>query len=259
VLDLANVLTLHRSVIDRFGKQLEQMPDSSAPVPHLDWNVAEVGVHVLSVLRAYARAVRDDVPIWDDHRNGATGNQTLIESSAERDIGDIVSAMSDAVDQLHLAWLDHDGDVPVWGPIRVDPATLAAIHTGDVTVHGWDLSRIRGQWQIERAEALAALNAIFNVAPHFVDEQAAQNFTATYGIKLRGGGDWAAAFDDGSLRVRPERPVRADCRLNNDPVSFLLLVFNRVPLWRPALTGKTASYGRRPWLAFKFANLLDSP
>lgn len=258
MLDLPSVLEAHRQVTGRFADVLAESRGDT-PVPHLDWTVAELGAHVLSGARGYTRAVREGVPGWADARDGVSGNRVLIEQTPEQEPAEIAAAIPEAVSELHEVIQRHRGRIAAWGQIQLDPVVLMAMHTGDVSVHGWDLARaLRSRWRIDQAHAAMAVEAMFDVIPHFVDEVTAAGFSATYGITVRHAGTWTASFDNGTLRVDRGSPQKADCRLNNDPVAFLLIAFKRVPLWRPALTGRALAYGRRPWLRFKFPNLVAS-
>ena len=44
-----------------------------------------------------------------------------------------------------------------------------------------------------------------------------------------------------------------------DPVAFLLVSYGREPQWRPILSGKLLSWGRRPWKSLAFKRLLANP
>ena len=100
---------------------------------------------------------------------------------------------------------------------------------------------------------------MFGVMRYYVNEDAAAGLRATYAVELRGGPSWAATFHDGTLDVAEGSPAHADCRFLNDPVAFLLLAYHRIPLWKAAVTGKAIAYGRKPWLALKFPDLVAAP
>ena len=127
-------------------------------------------------------------------------------------------------------------------------------------VHGWDIATaIGGTWIIDPPDACLSFAATMAVISHFVDQGAAQGFSATYGVQLRRGPIFTLTFVDGRLMATEGRPHHADCRMSVDPVANLLTAYGRVPVWRPVVRGQLISYGRRPWLGPKLSSLLVNP
>ena len=63
---------------------------------------------------------------------------------------------------------------------------------------------------------------------------------------------------DGTAEVRAAGgPV--DCVISADPVTFLLVVYGRMPLGRALLRGGMLAWGRRPWLGLCFKDLFFNP
>lgn len=258
---LDEVLPVHRGVVSRFAAELAREDDGDRALPHLDWTVGDVGRHVLSVLRGYVDTLNHDRPIWADARDSETGNRALLDLAAETSPAAIAAAIPDALDGFHRALREtrHDRVHP-WGELEMPIEVLPAIHTGDVAVHGHDLSRGTGRpWTITRSEALTTLPAMLQVMPAYVDHAAAAGVQVEYVVHLRGDETYRAAFDDGRLTVSTDGAGRADCRMSVDPVAMVLLSYGRLPLWKAAITGKAIAYGRRPWLGFRFNALLDPP
>jgi hypothetical protein len=42
-------------------------------------------------------------------------------------------------------------------------------------------------------------------------------------------------------------------------VTFLLVVYGRMPVWRALLRGEIVAKGRRPWLGLRFKGLFFNP
>jgi hypothetical protein len=40
-----------------------------------------------------------------------------------------------------------------------------------------------------------------------------------------------------------------DVRLSVEPVTYLLVTFGRLPVWRAVIRGQMVTWGRRPWRA----------
>jgi hypothetical protein len=52
------------------------------------------------------------------------------------------------------------------------------------------------------------------------------------------------------------RPV--DCHISAEPVTFLLMSYNRIGPTMPALSGKVRVWGRRPWLATRLGGVFKT-
>jgi hypothetical protein len=50
-----------------------------------------------------------------------------------------------------------------------------------------------------------------------------------------------------------------DCVISADPVTYLLVVYGRMPLGRALLRGGMVAWGRRPWLGLCFKSLFFNP
>jgi hypothetical protein len=50
-----------------------------------------------------------------------------------------------------------------------------------------------------------------------------------------------------------------DCVISAHPVTYLLVVYGRMPLGRALLRGRMLAWGRRPWLGLRFKDLFFNP
>lgn len=255
------LLDAHERATDRFVALLREADDGGRPVPHLSWTVAELAAHVLAGIRGYHRAIVTGTPPWPDLEGGAEHNERMLAEIDEGDPGALALAIERESPPLRESWLAHRGGDLVWqADLRLPVVDVAGVHLADVAVHEWDLARALGRrWGLDRADATLIASASVRVAPEFVDSGAAAGVTATYALHLRGGPTYGLAFDHGTLTVTDGRPPRADCRLSADPGAFVLAGYGRVSAARLALTGRMASYGRRPWLGLRFKALLRNP
>jgi putative sterol carrier protein len=130
---------------------------------------------------------------------------------------------------------------------------------GEALVHGYDIACAEGlPWTIEPAHAILALEGLEPVMVHFVDREAAAGLATGFEIQLRGGSTSYWYFDQRGLTVEtsPIRPV--DCHIAAEPISFLLMSYNRIGPTKPALTGKVRVWGRRPWLATRLGGIFKT-
>jgi len=81
----------------------------------------------------------------------------------------------------------------------------------------------------------------------------------TYEIRLRGNGPrYIIRVADGTAEVRAAGgPV--DCVISAEPVTYLLVVYGRMPLGRALMRGGILTRGRRPWLGLCFKKMFFSP
>jgi hypothetical protein len=135
-------------------------------------------------------------------------------------------------------------------------AGLGGIMLTELLVHGWDLADVRRRpWPIARSQAVACLRGILPAIALAVDRQVAANAAGTYHLHLRGADDWTFRVHQGAVSVDRGRPRRADLHLSADPVVFLRNAYGLVSNARAALSGGLVAWGRRPWLAARFARL----
>jgi hypothetical protein len=96
------------------------------------------------------------------------------------------------------------------------------------------------------------------VAHEFLDEAKVRDLRATYGLHLRGGRSFTFTFEDGKLAVTDGIRGRVDCRVSADPRSLVLVLYRRSNQWAQIGRGGLFAYGRKPWLALRFADLFKS-
>jgi hypothetical protein len=97
------------------------------------------------------------------------------------------------------------------------------------------------------------------MSPLVVRPEAGRGASVTYEIRLRGNGPrYVIQVADGTAEVRAVGgPV--DCVISADPVTFLLVVYGRMPLSRALARGGMVATGRRPWLGLRFKKLFFNP
>lgn len=254
--DLEQLVERHGHLAGQFAAML-RTGASETPIPHLEWNVGQLGKHILGGLRAYRAAALESTEVWTDFETGSEQNARMLEAVPEQGTDAIAAVIPGAARDLHDAWRSRGNDLITWsGGLKMDTKTAAGVLISDLLIHGWDLSRaLKRPWTIDRSDALDAIEASLPLASNFVAHEAAA-FTGTYEIRFRGNGRRVLAFDRGSLTIGEDPDARVDCRLSADPRAFLLASYGRVPVLRTAVTGGIVAFGKKPWLGFKFKSLL---
>ncbi|MCV7234096.1 hypothetical protein BST20_25375 [Mycobacterium branderi] len=136
---------------------------------------------------------------------------------------------------------------------------MTCLLLGEQLVHGLDIARATGRaWTIGRDDALRVVPAALALAPNYLRQSRTRGMHATFELRMRGGGRYRIAVDDGTAVVSAAGE-KADCVITADPVTFLLIGFGRVSQWPQIIRGRLLAGGRKPWLAAKFGTLLASP
>ncbi len=247
----------HERACSRFADLVRSLPEPR-PVPGSAWSTVEVGAHVLSVFRGYTCAASGIAPLWPS-LDGVAGNQRLLAETPERNPVQLADALVVAGEEMRAALRDSDAPIVAFGDLAVSAEAILGLNTADVLLHGLDLARsTRTAWPIDQCDAVLGFVSLAEILPAFVKPEAT-GFVATYGLRLRRSSDWSLDFDRGTLRIQPGRPERADCRISATPVGWMLAGYGRISSARALLSGQVVAYGRKPWLAPRFAEQFNPP
>jgi uncharacterized protein (TIGR03083 family) len=188
-------------------------------------------------------------------------NVEVVAGDHERDLDVLADRIETGAGEYTklVASLDEDEPVEFFTGIQVPASGVTATLLGEALVHGYDIARAEGlPWAIEPAHAIMALEGLIPVMVHFVDAEAAAGLNAGFEIRLRGGARTYWYFDDGRLTVEDSQLRPVDCRISAEPVTFMLMSYNRIGPTVPVLSGKVAIWGRRPWLAARLGGVFKT-
>jgi hypothetical protein len=241
----------------RFTDQLRDVRDPSRQAIG-SWSIGEVGAHVSHIFEMYPGLVSGKASPLEDHLDMAPAWERMLAEDDERDSTAIAKRIETATGEVIGAVEKADWNQPVqWhGGLSIPVSSLAPILMNECDVHGWDVANADGKpWTIPRADAVVIIEGHYPLLPHFVNEQVASGLDVSYELKVRGGRPVYLRVRDSRLSIddAPMGPV--DCHISADPVEYLLVGYGRRSQWGPMLTGKLVAWGRKPWLALKFARL----
>ncbi len=258
-----------RGAAERYAALLRRVPDAHAAVPGSDWTVHEVATHVLAALSDYTDSFTGVRPLLATEPSAGPTNAQIRGANARRmqDLAtDDLRALADDALATVRRFLDgtegRPGDEPYdwYGKADSTLGAMTGLLVGELLLHGRDIAMGLGEpWPIGRPEALSALAGAFALLPAYVDTEAARGVRTNYAISLRGGPTMYVMFDDAAATVSDAPGRRVDCRINADPVAMLLVSYGRTSAVGAALQGRIVAWGRRPWAALAFPNLLLSP
>jgi uncharacterized protein (TIGR03083 family) len=223
------------------------------------WTVAETAAHVahsyLGFLDGLQGALTTDIDEIDAH------NARFLAEDPERDLEVLADRVEAGAREYAQFAGSLAGDQPIdfFGGMRVPASSITATLLGEALVHGYDIARAEGlPWAIEPAHAAMTIQGLVPLVPHFVDEEAAAGLDAAFEIRMRDGARTYWYFDQGRLTIEdsPSRPI--ECHISVEPVTFLLMSYNRIGPAVPALSGKVLVWGRRPWLATRLGGIFKT-
>ena len=252
----------------RTADLLRRIDNATAPVPGLSWTTAETAAHMVGDLRDYAQALTRHANGYMTHavrqespsRLSAAVNARHLEEVPERDLGHLADQIEDAVSAYLTAAASADDSTTISAPngLAIDAPTMTALLLGEQVVHGLDIARAaKVRWQVESRDALLIAPGVLSIAPQYLRPSAAA-VRASFELRIKGASRYRLAVDRGNAVVT-DAGEKSDCVITADPVAFLLLGYGRISQWSPIMRGKLRAGGRKPWLAMKFATLLESP
>ncbi len=258
---IGNAVAAVERTHSRVTELLRSGPDGAQQVEGLSWTIRDLAAHLASGSVAYREmAEGGPSPYESIDRRGET-NQQRLDDEPSQDLGLMADQIDTEIARLLAAVGLRAGDVVSWhGGQSLPVAAFLGSIVGEFLFHGCDLATTVGQkWPIDRRDALPVLDFLVCVTPLMLNAQTSRGMTATYELRFRGYDTTTFAFDNGTLVVSTGPAVRADARMSVDPAAFLRVAYKRAGLTRPVLTGQAVAWGRRPWLAFKFPALFQSP
>jgi uncharacterized protein (TIGR03083 family) len=274
--DGAALAAVLRTESGRLCQLLAAGADVGRPVPGLDWTVAEVAAHLLSVYGVFGSAVagEDVSSLFAETPDSAAlaeriaaVNDFAVARLTVDDPVEASAALAAAADRLASAIEAHPDlaqtiATPWYGSTTThEVATVAALAGSETLVHTLDIARGLGvRHRLSAASAAVVTPIVFaKMLPYTVDPRAARGVTVRYEVRLRGAARLRVAIEDGVATAGPAGSGPIDCVLSVTPTAALLTGFGRRPVWRAVVAGQSFAYGRKPWLGPQFPHFFRHP
>jgi uncharacterized protein (TIGR03083 family) len=258
----------------RFTALLRETDDIERPAAGTDWTVAETAAHVYIGLAVFSAAIAAEPQTLTPEQyleanfptRLAAANCATIAQVDRTDAGRLADLINTGAQRfLGLAGAadpQMDCQTPWYGTgVTRTVDCLTALALGELTVHGYDIAAGTGRpWPISAEDAKLIVGTVCpNMSPLAVRPEAAQRAPVTYEVRMRGNGPrYVIRVADGTAEVRAAGG-RVDCVISADPVTYLLVVYGRMPLSRALVRGGMLAWGRRPWLGLRFKDLFFNP
>jgi hypothetical protein len=252
------------AVAHGIAARLRPVGAADRPAPRSAWSIAEVAAHVSAANHLFATlaAGQEVPPHGDGTRDGlAEANERMLATHPERDpsvLADQIVGHAECFVRAARARSDSDTVDSPLGPMSM--RTFSAYVMAHMLSHGYAIAAGIGRpLVIEPRQVDLMRPFLISAMPMFVDPVAARGVTASYRLRLRGITAYALTFTDGALAVCEAAEGPVDCTISTDPQSFFLLATGQRSPWPLIAHGKVRAWGRRPWLAARFANLFTPP
>ncbi len=223
------------------------------------WSEAETANHMSHCYPSFIDAFQGTFSVAAEDVDAH--NAEVLAADPERDLDVLADRVeAGAVEYLAVAGaFDEDALIDFFTGMLVPASVVTATLLGEVLVHGYDIAKAEGlPWPIDPEHAIVTLEGMGPVMEHFVDEEAAADLKAGFEIRLRGGSSRYWYFDEGRLTVETSAISPVDCHISAEPVTWLLMAYNRIGSIMPTLSGKVRVWGRRPWLATQLGGVFKT-
>jgi uncharacterized protein (TIGR03083 family) len=260
----------------RSAELIGSIDDMDLPIPRSEWNVGDAAAHLIFVLRGFTGSAKHEFEEWQEvgvrlparaptAERVAALNRIMIPAEPTRSPKSAARALAEAVE----GFLAATADLPPSGTIEtpwygdgqsISVAAATCLLLGEQVIHGYDIAQAaHRKWPIAKTDALLILTAVQVMIPKMAKSEALGNARITYRIHPGGKADFVVLCADGAITVEEPRSQRVDCHIAADPAAFLLLGYGRITQWRAIAGAKMITWGRRPWLAFRFVSFISHP
>lgn len=256
-----------RATAEEIAAVLRGVADTSVPVPGSQWTVGEAAAHL-----AQANELMAELAAGRERRYGdgtpqslaAANEQALAgfeERAAEPLAGMIVAHADACLTAVERSAADGTAAGDVVTPLGpMSRAVLASYLLTHMLGHGYDLARaLRRRHMVDRERVELSLPFLMTAMPRVTDAAATAQLSAGYTIRLWSGSRFGVTFTDGAVTVTSRPPVRPDCTILIEPVTFFLMALGRTDPYGAMARGRVLAWGRRPWLAPRFPGLFKAP
>ncbi|MGW7140297.1 maleylpyruvate isomerase N-terminal domain-containing protein [Streptomyces xanthophaeus] len=263
------------AVVPRLVRLLRDVPDldSASGVPV--WTVGDVGSHLSAVYVGYSSASSangfmdsDSIPLAGEglfsERIAAMNAMAIgiVGGNDRARLADLITEWGEVFLRVTENLAPHTPVTVPWFGQDITLATVTGLMLSESLVHGLDIARGAGlSWQISPHEARLALGQTLpTTMPLALDSEKARGVSIAFDLAIKGGPRLAVVVGEGTVAVARDAPPRAyDCRITASPTAFLLVSFRRTPTWKTIARGQMRASGRRPWLAMRLGELIDTP
>ena len=250
---------------ERCARLVEDLADTSIPIPGSEWTVREAAVHLAWApprIAAFATGQVDVSAMQFDKEVYAARMRCVIADNPETDPKKLAQQVREGYGVLTeaLATVPADQPIAYYAGLRPTVADLASQNLGEPLLHGYDIATAVGvPWPIDPEYAAVVVGGYQRLTFSLIFQPAASvGLEATFRVEVEGTDPFHVRVAGGTC-TRPEAPESVDCVISADPVTVLLVITGRLSQWPAIALGRLTFTGDRPELGPRFADLFVFP
>ena len=250
---------------ERCARLVEDLADTSIPIPGSEWTVREAAVHLAwgpPRIAGIATGQFDLSAAQFDKEIYAARMRSMLADNPETDPKKLAEQVREGYGVLLevIATVPADQPIAYYAGLRPNVADLASQNLGEPLLHGYDIATAVGvPWPIDPEYAAVAVGSYQRVLFSLMFQPAASvGLEATYRVEVEGTDPFHARFADGTY-ARLEAHGSVDCVISADPVTALLVITGRLSQWPAIALGRLTFTGDRPEIGPRFADLFVYP
>lgn len=234
----------------RFDR-LIRSADPAARPPGMDWTVAQVAAHMVTLAHRYRDLARSG------SFHAATGdgipalNQAELEaiSGTPTELADRLRELEPVMDEFFDRVADDGQILPFHGGITIDGVTAQTNWLGELLMHGEDVARAqRRPWELRERDMLLVARGVMQIAPGFIRP----GRCPVHGIRTvfvaPGARPYLMYLRDDTVEARECRPDdRPDAVVRLPGSTLTRLLYQRIGPMGAVRRGLRITGGRRPW------------
>lgn len=238
---------------DDVSSTLRSGVPGSALVTELDWTLAELAAHVVSVPRIYRRTVLDRTTFVVPESMADFGQaevEAVLAEPGGPDPARLATDLRVAVDELveTLAPYDARDESVAFYTTSLAARQVLGIALNELSMHHRDMGEVTGEaFTMTDRDVVITLDGMMTASQVFYDADVARRCPGTFDIGVRGGPHWTIEVADARVVVHRGRPSKADVRIVGEPLSLVLMSFGRTNPIGLVLRGRVVVWGTRPW------------
>jgi uncharacterized protein (TIGR03083 family) len=250
---------------ERCARLVEDLADTSIPIPGSEWTVREAAAHLGGAARVWVARFTGRVEVRAEPMDKeilAARARSMLADNPESDPKKLAEQIREGCGGLLevLATVPADQPIAYYAGLRPTVADLASQYLGEPLLHGYDIAAAVGvPWPIEPDYAAVAVGSYQRVLCSIIFQPgAAVGLEATYRVEVEGTDPFHARIAGGTY-TRLEAKGPADCVISADPVTALLVISGRLSQWAAMALGRLTFTGDRPDLGPRFADVFVYP
>ncbi|MGW7043192.1 maleylpyruvate isomerase family mycothiol-dependent enzyme [Streptomyces avermitilis] len=252
-----------RESAEEIAALLGRGADMGLGIPGSQWTVGQAAAHLAQANELMADIAAGRARSWGDGtpQSLAAANERALAAFGERGAEPLAAMIVAQADACVKALEESAAGATLLSPLGpMGPDVLGSYLLTHMLGHGYDLARALGRaHMIDRARVELTLPFLITVMPRVSDTARTAELSASYAIRLWGGGRFGVRVAGGAVSVGPRPPARPDCTILIEPVTFLLMALGRRGQGSAIARGRILAWGRRPWLAPRFPALFTAP